>query len=147
MVRGNELSPSQRASIIAMHDTGLPIRQIAELSGVSKTAVHKTIHNFKVCCSQTRQLSRLATSLDAHGLVAGKTLEKTSTTWFRHSVPAISASRYGPALHTTLKPRWLCSHWLQGRSDRGWVINEILPRTSQLSGIAIGSLTARSGML
>ena len=47
MVRGNELSPMQRASIIAMHNTGLPIRQIAELSGVSKTAVHKTIHNFK----------------------------------------------------------------------------------------------------
>ncbi|KAJ1031530.1 hypothetical protein NDA13_001921 [Ustilago tritici] len=47
MVRGNELSPMQRASIVAMHDTGLPIRQIAELSGVSKTAVHKTIHNFK----------------------------------------------------------------------------------------------------
>ncbi|SAM81662.1 uncharacterized protein UBRO_20275 [Ustilago bromivora] len=47
MVRGNELSPMQCASIVAMHDTGLPIRQITELSGVSKTAVHKTIHNFK----------------------------------------------------------------------------------------------------
>ncbi|SPC66594.1 uncharacterized protein UHOD_12352 [Ustilago sp. UG-2017b] len=47
MVRGNELSPIKRASIVAMHDTGLPIRRIAELSSVSKTAVHKTIHNFK----------------------------------------------------------------------------------------------------
>ncbi|SAM82937.1 uncharacterized protein UBRO_20724 [Ustilago bromivora] len=47
MVRGKELSPIKRASIVAMHDTGLPIRRIAELSGVSKTAVHKTIHNFK----------------------------------------------------------------------------------------------------
>ena len=47
MVRGNELSTMQRASIVAMHDTGLPIRRIAELSGVSKTAVHKTTHNFK----------------------------------------------------------------------------------------------------
>ncbi|SPC67442.1 uncharacterized protein UHOD_11749 [Ustilago sp. UG-2017b] len=47
MVRGNELSPIKRASIVAIHDTGLPIRRIAELSGVSKTAVHKTIHNFK----------------------------------------------------------------------------------------------------
>ena len=49
MVHGNELSPSKHASIIAMHDTGLPIQQIAELSSVSKTAVHKTIHNFKEC--------------------------------------------------------------------------------------------------
>ncbi|SPC62025.1 uncharacterized protein UHOD_12154 [Ustilago sp. UG-2017b] len=58
MVRGNELSPMQRASIVAMHDTGLPIRQIAELSGVSKTAVHKTIHNFKECGSfQTKARS------------------------------------------------------------------------------------------
>ncbi|SAM82534.1 uncharacterized protein UBRO_20714 [Ustilago bromivora] len=47
MVHGNELPPMQHASIIAMHDTGLPIRRIMELSGVSKTAVHKTIHNFK----------------------------------------------------------------------------------------------------
>ncbi|SAM73026.1 uncharacterized protein UBRO_21052 [Ustilago bromivora] len=51
MVHGNELSPMQCASIVAMHDTGLPIRRIAELSGVSKTAVHKTIHNFKECGS------------------------------------------------------------------------------------------------
>ncbi|SOV07931.1 uncharacterized protein UDID_19627 [Ustilago sp. UG-2017a] len=51
MVHGNELSPSQCASIVAMHDTGLPVRQIAELSGVSKTAVHKTIQNFKECSS------------------------------------------------------------------------------------------------
>ncbi|SPC65818.1 uncharacterized protein UHOD_11639 [Ustilago sp. UG-2017b] len=41
-----------------MHDTGLPIRQITELSGVSKTAVHKTIHNFKECGSfQTKARS------------------------------------------------------------------------------------------
>ncbi|SPC61564.1 uncharacterized protein UHOD_11604 [Ustilago sp. UG-2017b] len=58
MVHGNELSPIQHASIVAMHDTGLPIRQIAELSGVSKTAVHKTIHNFKECGSfQTKAQS------------------------------------------------------------------------------------------
>ena len=51
MVHGNELAPSQCALIVAKHDTGLPIQQIAELSGVSKTAVHKTIHNFKECGS------------------------------------------------------------------------------------------------
>ena len=54
MVHGNELSPSQCASIVALHDTGLPVRQIAELSGVSKTAVHKTIQNFKECSVRGR---------------------------------------------------------------------------------------------
>ena len=34
-----------------MQHTGLPIWQIMELSGISKTAVHKTIHNFKECGS------------------------------------------------------------------------------------------------
>ncbi|SAM67922.1 uncharacterized protein UBRO_20243 [Ustilago bromivora] len=48
-----------------------------------------------VCCLWTRQLSRLATGPETHGLVTGKTLEKASTTWFRCSVPAGSASRYG----------------------------------------------------
>ncbi|SYW73896.1 uncharacterized protein UHO2_00761 [Ustilago hordei] len=32
------------------------------------------------------------------GLAAGKTLEKTSTTWFPRSVPVVSTSRYGPAV-------------------------------------------------
>ncbi|SOV09288.1 uncharacterized protein UDID_04256 [Ustilago sp. UG-2017a] len=34
---------------------------------------------------------------------------------------------YGLALHTTLKPRCLSSHWLQGRSDWGRIINGIPP--------------------
>ncbi|SAM73365.1 uncharacterized protein UBRO_20498 [Ustilago bromivora] len=66
MVRGNELSPIQHASIVAMHDTGLPIRRIAELASVSKTGVHKTIQNFKERGSFNKSMTRLSALLDSY---------------------------------------------------------------------------------
>lgn len=47
MVRGYELSTSKRASIVAMSETGLSMQQIADLNGVCKATVVKTVRNFK----------------------------------------------------------------------------------------------------
>ena len=47
MVRVNELTPETRAEIVALHNEGMPVKDIVSKFGISKSCVYFTIKKFK----------------------------------------------------------------------------------------------------